>query len=427
MSLLAGTPGDYIEEAAIERRRQIERERLMRIKDPRQWKVGVDTDALAAQIAAKQKAAALEKQRDLAYDNERLLMDQQIAYLEQERQRVEREKLKALDAQRDATQKRTMAREYDLNDPLAKLNDLPGRVGDDDPRLSVSGMQIFHGEDLGYAARKQLQAEDQRAWNMEMAGMKAEAAAKAKAEAAEFAARGMEIDAIKQGLEAATIAQKKAVAKAVAEYQLSQFDAKRERERGEQVQSLQDSVEEIQQALAVSAAARPPRAAAPAPNDFVASPEAPSRPRRPRVALVSLSPRLPRPPQSDSLTENPAVGRSFIAPHRVRPDHYKGMAPEQQQAIYQEVAEQQAMKKAADAAAAAQSAEVDAQLDYLRRLGNATEAEIAFKRAEARKAVAAENAELAREQLATKSFLTSQVFTNEVGPEYFDKFNTTAR
>ena len=72
-------------------------------------------------------------------------------------------------------------------------------------------------------------------------------------------------------------------------------------------------------------------------------------------------------------------------------------------------------------------AEVDAQLDYLRRLGNATEAEIAFKRAEARKAVAAENAELAREQLATKSFLTSQVFTNEVGPEYFDKFNTTAR
>ena len=184
MSLLAGTPGDYIEEAAIERRRQIERERLMRIKDPRQWKVGVDTDALAAQIAAKQKAAALEKQRDLAYDNERLLMDQQIAYLEQERQRVEREKLKALDAQRDATQKRTMAREYDLNDPLAKLNDLPGRVGDDDPRLSVSGMQMFHGEDLGYAARKQLQAEDQRAWNMEMAGMKAEAAAKAKAEAA---------------------------------------------------------------------------------------------------------------------------------------------------------------------------------------------------------------------------------------------------
>jgi len=143
---------------------------------------------------------------------------------------------------------------------------------------------------------------------------------------------------------------------------------------------------------------------------------------------VSLTrPRLPRPPQSDSLTENPAVGRSFIAPHRVRLDHYKGMAPEQQQAIYQEVAEQQAMKKAADAAAAAQSAEVDAQLDYLRRLGNATEAEIAFKRAEARKAVAAENAELAREQLATKSFLTSQVFTNEVGPEYFDKFNTTAR
>ena len=111
----------------------------------------------------------------------------------------------------------------------------------------------------------------------------------------------------------------------------------------------------------------------------------------------------------------------------MRPDHYKGMPPEQQQQIIQEVAEQQAHKKAAAAALAAQNAEVDAQLDYLRRLGNATEAEIAVKRAEARKAVAVENAELAREQMATKSFLTSQVFTNAVGPEYFDKFNTTAR
>ena len=189
------------------------------------------------------------------------------------------------------------------------------------------------------------------------------------------------------------------------------------------MQSLQDSVEEIQQALAVSS--RRPFPAVSPPLDALRPPRLLARARpRPRVADA---PPPPRPPQSDSLTENPAVGRSFIAPHRVRPDHYKGMAPEQQQAIYQEVAEQQAMKKAADAAAAAQSAEVDAQLDYLRRLGNATEAEIAFKRAEARKAVAAENAELAREQLATKSFLTSQVFTNEVGPVYFDKFNTTAR
>ena len=144
MSLLAGTPGDYIEEAAIERRRQIERERLMRIKDPRQWKVGVDTDALAAQIAAKQKAAALEKQRDLAYDNERLLMDQQIAYLEQERQRVEREKLKALDAQRDATQKRTMAREYESwSAPRSRLHMHHGFPGEQHRPERRRGMLVL--------------------------------------------------------------------------------------------------------------------------------------------------------------------------------------------------------------------------------------------------------------------------------------------
>ena len=412
MSLLAGTPGDYIEEAAIERRRQIERERLMRIKDPRQWKVGVDTDALAAQIAAKQKAAALEKQRDLAYDNERLLMDQQIAYLEQERQRVEREKLKG-------STRSAMRREADdgarvrPQRPAREAQRPAGPRGRRRSRLSVSGMQIFHGEDLGYAARKQLQAQDQRAWNMEMAGMKAEAAAKAKAEAAEFAARGMEIDAIKQGLEAATIAQKKAVAKAVAEYQLSQFDAKRERERGEQVQSLQDSVEEIQQALAVSS-----RRPFPAPDELRLTAEAPSRASRPLVADA-------RPPPAPRATRSREPGGRplLIAPAASAPTTTR-MAPSSSRPL---PGDRRAGDEAADAAAAAQSAEVDAQLDYLRRLGNATEAEIAFKRAEARKAVAAENAELAREQLATKSFLTSQVFTNEVGPEYFDKFNTTAR
>ena len=48
-------------------------------------------------------------------------------------------------------------REYDINDPDSKLKDIPARVSDEDPRMTVSGMQKFEGEDLEYERRKKLQ------------------------------------------------------------------------------------------------------------------------------------------------------------------------------------------------------------------------------------------------------------------------------
>lgn len=48
-------------------------------------------------------------------------------------------------------------REYDLYDPDTKKKELPPRVSDDDPRLTVSGMQLFNGEDLTYEQRKRVQ------------------------------------------------------------------------------------------------------------------------------------------------------------------------------------------------------------------------------------------------------------------------------
>ena len=69
----------------IEQRRRLDKERLQRIKDPKTRTMGINTDALAAQVAAKQAAKQQEAVRNLAYDNERLMLDQQLAYLEQAR------------------------------------------------------------------------------------------------------------------------------------------------------------------------------------------------------------------------------------------------------------------------------------------------------------------------------------------------------
>ena len=69
----------------IEERRRLDKLLLQRIKDPKTRTMGINTEALAAQVAAKQAAKQEEVVRNLAYDNERLLLDQQLAYLEQAR------------------------------------------------------------------------------------------------------------------------------------------------------------------------------------------------------------------------------------------------------------------------------------------------------------------------------------------------------
>ena len=61
-------------------------------------------------------------------------------------------------------------REFDLNDPKSKLIDTPARVGDDDARLSVSGMQQFYGEDVTYAHRIKRQQEELKEWCDEVRG-----------------------------------------------------------------------------------------------------------------------------------------------------------------------------------------------------------------------------------------------------------------
>ena len=59
-------------------------------------------------------------------------------------------------------QKTIDRREYDLYDPDSKKKDLPARVSDEDPRMTVSGLQTFNGEDLMYEKRKKLQQEQMR-------------------------------------------------------------------------------------------------------------------------------------------------------------------------------------------------------------------------------------------------------------------------
>lgn len=383
LSVLSGSEfgaGDPKQDAAIAQRRALEAERLKRVKDPKLRTMGVDCEALAAQVTERHEMEAAEKALSQAYDQQRLLQDQQLAYLEQERLRAEKAKSCALEDFRATVQGKEMSREYDLNDPKSKLNDLPARVGDDDARMSASGLQQFHGEDLAYAERIKRQQSEMKAWCDESVRQKNEAKSKEAAADAAYAARAIEIDNYKTHLENTARQARTDTTVSLAEYQLAQAAAKRERERAQQVSELQDNIEEIQANLA-----------------------------------------------GDILTENPAVGRSFIAANRVRPDHYKGMSPAEQQEVLNEQAAQRAQAAERAARAKAEEAAIDAQMEQMRKLGQYNDAQVAAMRAEVRKKVLEENQGLAASQYASKSYLDTKVFKNEIDASFFEQFNTSSR
>jgi len=373
-------PGDPGKERAIATRRAMEASRLQRIKDPKSRIMGIDIDAIGAQVAEKQAAAAADNALRSEYDTQRLQQDAQLAYLEQERLRAERMKAQFVDQFRATEQGKEKAREYDLNDPLSKFKDLPSRVGDDDPRLSVSGMQQFHGEDLSYAMRKKVQQEELRQWVEEQAMKKAEQKAEEAAKDAAYAQRALQIDQMKVDLEATARQARVQTNVAVAEYQLAQAAAKREREAAAQKSELQDNIEEIQRNLA-----------------------------------------------GDMLTENPAVGRSFIAPNRVRPDHYKGMSPAEQAAVLDGQATQRMQAMAIAAANKAENEAADGMMEATRRAGAYQDAQVAAMRAEIKKANMQDNQVLAKQQFASKNFLETKVFKNAIDASFFDQFGTTSR
>ena len=373
-------PGDPKQERMIAVRRAMEAERLQRIKDPKSRIMGIDTGALDAQVAEKRAAAEAEKALEGAYDDQRLQQDAQLAYIEQERLRAERQKAAYL-AQFNATQLgKEKSREYDLNDPRAKLIDLPGRMGDDDARLSVSGMQQFHGEDLSYAQRVKVQQAELRAWCDDAVAAKRAAEAKERAMDDAFATRALQVDQMKTDLESTAKVGRAHTNVAVAEYNLAMAAAKRERELAAQKADLQDNVEEIQNQL-----------------------------------------------RSDVLTENPLVGRSFLAPNRLRPDHYKGMAPEELAAIAATQEQQRQQAAAAKATEKAEDLAADAMMEAARKAGAYQDAQVATMRAEMKAKLMDENAALAKQQFAAKSFLTTNVFTNAIDASFFDQFGTTSR
>ena len=127
------------------------------------------------------------------------------------------------------------------------------------------------------------------------------------------------------------------------------------------------------------------------------------------------------------LSEAPECGVSALALHRVRPDHFKGLAPAHKAAIIATVAQQVEAKRAADQQAAAEQAAYEAReaaaVAEVERRAAAADAE---RRRQAGQLAAVQQAQAAdaqRREAETAACMKSQQPT----PAYFAQFGTSHR
>lgn len=167
----------------IQRRKRQEEERKKRIFDAKLRTFGCDVEGLQAQIDEKKKRLEEEKARERALEASILAADRKLIELERANEQEKRDALAELLEFHKTAQQKTMRREYDLSAAGERERDLPARVcslyfsihifviffiiwqiDDEDPRLSVSGIQKLEGEDLECAKREKIQREQQREW-----------------------------------------------------------------------------------------------------------------------------------------------------------------------------------------------------------------------------------------------------------------------
>lgn len=153
------------EKSALTRRQEFEAMRRARMDRPKEFHYGVDTDAIAQQIADKKRAKEEEAKLDADFDDLRLKMDKHLMYVDQQRDAHLRARNREVDEFRKSSQTMESRREFDLNDPALLKKQAPARAGDDDSNLSVSGIQQLSGEDLDISERVRLQQQQLRAWN----------------------------------------------------------------------------------------------------------------------------------------------------------------------------------------------------------------------------------------------------------------------
>ncbi|KAG8554715.1 hypothetical protein GDO81_003872 [Engystomops pustulosus] len=373
-------PIDPKELAAVERRRNKEQQRQSRIFNAKARTIGVDVAALEKQVEERRTLERTEKARDQAFDADRDSYDKIALMQEQKEQQLSRDLDQAVLNYRTQNQKPETRREFDLYDPDALKKDRPARISDDDPRCGPASLQKFAGEDLSEKNRKELQTEMNKKWLSQQIDERKRSEAQQMYADNLYDRKRMELDERAQHLSKMEEECRTAVNMATNNFNQALAMEAQERQRLQKQQEEDNNFAEIYNHLT-----------------------------------------------GDILTEDPAVAVSAFGPHRVVPDRWKGMSPEQLKDILetqkQQCQEKQRLKE--------EEKQLDTEWDRQRTLAaraamTMEQQEQEFSR-EMRKRLDEYNKQLSREQRAHMEYMDKVVYTNNPTAHYHTQFNTTSR
>lgn len=373
-------PADPKETAAIERRRNMEQQRQSRIFNAKVRTIGVDIPTLERQMEERKAMEGLERARDQAFDADRQRCDKIAMMLEQRESQIARDLDKAVLQFREQHQQPETRREYDLYDPDALKKERPARVGDHDPRCGPASLQKLAGEDLSEKERKKLQTELSRKWLSEQKEERKRSEAQKKYADELYDKKRVELDERALHLTKMEEECRKAVNMAVTNINQALAMESSERRKLEKQQEEENNFAEIYNHLT-----------------------------------------------GDILTENPAMAASSYGPHRVVPDRWKGMSPEQLKSILEIQEQQQQEKQRLKEEEKREEAEWDRQRMLAARAAMTLEQQEEELNREIRKRMDQYNQQLSREQRAHLEYLEKVIYTNNPTAHYHRQFNTTSR
>eukprot|EP00731_Ephydatia_muelleri_P021546 Em0014g137a len=270
--------------------------------------------------------------------------------------------------------------EFDLNDPDAKKKALPARLDDKDPRLTVSGMQLFKGEDLSCEDRVKLQQEQMRMWTLQQMEEKKRLLMEQKKADRLYDLKACEMDQRATELAEAEEETRRALNEALKDYNLALAKEKQAQLEHDKVQEEDDNFTEVCNHV-----------------------------------------------NGDLLTENPDVAQSAFGPHRVIPDRWKGMSPSQLEEIRKTQEFQRQEKERRLMEERRQEEEWERRRLAEAKAGMLLEAQMKKKHKTLSKELAEQNRQLASNQRSKLEHLAQDVYTNVPTSDYFAQFNTTSR
>eukprot|EP00297_Palpitomonas_bilix_P006905 CAMPEP_0113868758 /NCGR_PEP_ID=MMETSP0780_2-20120614/1167_1 /TAXON_ID=652834 /ORGANISM="Palpitomonas bilix" /LENGTH=382 /DNA_ID=CAMNT_0000853877 /DNA_START=130 /DNA_END=1278 /DNA_ORIENTATION=- /assembly_acc=CAM_ASM_000599 len=365
----------------VEQKQGVENNRKPRIFDPKIRTIGQDVQALEAQIAEKKRIADWEKERERLYDAYMVKMSRDLMRGEGEAERTKRQFEKEVLQYRMNEQQASQRREYDLNDPNSLRNSEPIRDGDDDPRLGVSSLQKFQGEDVEYARRLKEQQDIQREWILQQIEEQRQARIQEANEGSDFSQKTLATANRMMNAEAEFRQHLRDLQAETRDYNLDLARAKKQKEYEEKLKDLEASKEEINKTV-----------------------------------------------NGSILNENlTATTKSMLGDHRKVPYAYKGLSPEEKQRVLEEQYQQALENEAKKTMGKDEEKHFDLVNAAIRRNMLMQERDAERKRKDMKRELAETLKRQAQEKAERDNYLNKVVYTNKPDDSYFGQFGTTTR